>query len=271
VAWERAQAPDGDRDARAQLKRFERSKREVAAEFGVDPYSSNATLQRELNRLVWAVQAGSLESLYVPVGASGDGEGDRMRGILRRYSPRELERLNRIELRVMGVPKPLADEFLQNPWYTPRYATTLVADLSALTRARDRAHFIEVAVTANSENDVRFHQRSAELLRQYDATAKRVEAIVAVDGVVTARTESATLVVPHPTDLLIWSKATAALADSLTRPDPGDPEIAATELLVAGEASPTARRQLESRGVALVEHAFHALGPDSPAPAAGAE
>lgn len=271
TAWERAQAPDGDRDARAHLKRFERSKREIAAEFGVDPYSSNPALQRELNRVTWAVEAGGLEALYVPADAEADGEGDRMREILRQYSPRELERLNRIELRVMGVPRQLADEFVRNPWYTPRYATMLVADLSALTRAQGRVHFIEVAATAKSENDVRFHQRSAELLRQYDGTSKRIEAIDAIDGVVTARAANATLVVPHPTDLLIWSEATAALADTLTRSAPGGSEIAATELLVAGAASPTARRQLEGRGVALVEHAFHALGPDSPAPAAGAE
>lgn len=263
AAWERAYAADGDRDARTRLKRFEKSKREIAAELGVDPYSSNAVLQRELNQLVWAVQAGGLESLYVPVDAGADGEVDRMRGILRQYSPRELERLNRIELRVMGVPKPLADEFLHNPWYTPRYATMLVADLSSLGGARDRARFIELAVEAASENDVRFYQRSAELLRRYDRAAKRVEAILALDGFPAARAEGATLVVPHPSDLLIWSESTSALADSLTDSAPDEIEIAATELLVAGAASPTARRQLESRSISLVEHAFHALVPEA--------
>jgi hypothetical protein len=266
-AWDRIHGSEGDRDARSQLQRFEHRRREIAAEFGVDPYSSNAVLRRELNRLVWAVQAGGLESLYVPVQAGADGEDDRMREILRQYSPDELERLNRIELRVMGVPKPLADEFVRNPWYTPRYATMLVADLSALDQARGRTRFIELAVTAKSENDVRFYQRSAELLRRYDRSAERIEAILGLDGVLAARDGNATLVIPHPTDLLIWSEATAALADSITRSLPEDVEVSGTELLLAGTASPTAHEQLESRGIAILERAFHALVPDASTPA----
>jgi len=267
--WDGAHAKSGDRAARRELSAFGNRKREIAAEFGVDPYSSNAALQRDLNALAWAVYAGGLQSMFVPEGTTvGD---DRMLGILRQYSPRELERLNRIELRVMGVPKPLADEFLRNPWYSPRYATMLVADLSALSRARDRAKFIEVAVAANSENDAHYFQRCAELMRRYDASNGRVEAIVAVAGQPLGVAENATLVVPHPADFAVWSEPTAAFADAVTRELPADLQPEATRLLLAGAASPTARSQLESRGIAVVEHAFHALRTAPAVSDAGAE
>jgi hypothetical protein len=191
--------------------------------------------------------------------------------ILRQYSPREIERLNRIELRVMGVPKPLTDEFIRNPWYSPRYATMLVADLAALGKARKRETFIEIAAAAGSEEDARYYQRSAELMRQYDRSRGRIEEIIAVEGTLIGLAENATRLVPNPADFAVWSESTAALTDSFTRSVPADVRTETTELLLAGSASPTARRQLESRGVTVVEHAFHALSPPSTSGGAGAE
>ena len=270
-AWERANAKGGNRGERKALTAFGHRKREIAAEFSVDPYSSNATLQRELNRLGWAVYAGGLTSMFVPADTGIADESDRMLEILRKYSLREIERLNRIELRVMGVPKPLTDEFIRNPWYSPRYATTLVADLAALGKARNRETFIEVAATAGSEADARYFQRSAELLRQYDRSRGRIERIIAVEGILIGLAENATRVVPHPADFAVWSESMAALSDSFTRALPADVRTESTELLLAGSASPTARRQLESRGVTVVEHAFHALRPPSAGGSASAE
>ncbi|MBW2400891.1 MAG: hypothetical protein JRG80_16735 [Deltaproteobacteria bacterium] len=262
-AWKRANAKGSDRAERRALKAFGHRKREIAAEFAVDPYSSNATLQRELNRLGWAVYAGGLPSMFVPAGVEATGEGDRMLEILRQYSPREIERLNRIELRVIGVPKPLTDEFIRNPWYSPRYATLLVADLAALSKARKRETFIEIAATARSESeqDARYFQRSAELMRQYDRNRGRIEEIIEVEGTLIGLTENGKRVVPYPADFAVWSESTAALTDSFTRAVPTDVPEMPTELLLAGSASPAAHRQLESRGVTVVEHAFHALRP----------
>lgn len=270
-AWEGANAKGGDRAEREALRGFGRRKREIAAEFGVDPYSSNVSLQRELNRLVWAIYAGGLTSMFVPAGAEVTVEGDRMLEILRQYSPREIERLNRIELRVMGVPKPLTDEFISNPWYSPRYATMLIADLAALSTARKRETFIEIAAAARSEQDARYFQRSAELMRQYDRSRKGIAEIVAIEGTLIGLTEDATRVVPHPADFAIWSESTAALSDALTRAVPTDSPAETTELLLAGSASPTARRQLESRGVSIVEQAFHTLRPTPETGDAGVE
>jgi hypothetical protein len=52
---------------------------------------------------------------------------------------------------------------------------------------------------------------------------------------------------------------------------PTDSPAETTELLLAGSASPTARRQLESRGVIIVEQAFHTLRPTPETGDAGVE
>jgi hypothetical protein len=247
---------------------FEAKKRQIAAELGVDPYSSNRVLQRELNRFAWAAYAGGLPSMFVPftdVPSSDDdappaaSAEDRLQEILRQYSPEDLDRLNRIELAVMGVPKPLSEEFIHHPWYSPRYETTLVGNLSELDLAEDRRAFIEAALTADSEDDAHFFQRTAELMRRYNDAVGRIDKIVAVDGTVTGYAADGTLVVPFPADYAVWSESTAAFADSFTNAVPSGIEVRRTELLLSGTISPLARAKIESRGVEVVEHAFDHL------------
>jgi hypothetical protein len=252
---------------------FETKKRQIAGELGVDPYSSNKALQKELNRFAWAAYAGGLPSMFVPFAKpppAGDGESadssaeQRLREILRRYSPEDLDRLNRIELAVMGVPKPLCDEFIHHPWYSPRHETALVASLSALDLAEDRRAFIEVAITAASEDDARFYQHTAELMRRYNDNVGRIDKIVAVDGTLTAHAADGTLVVPFPADQAVWSRSTAALTKSFTEALPDDIEVRRTELLLSGTLSPKARAKIEDLGVEVVDRAFERLEARSP-------
>jgi hypothetical protein len=255
---------------------FEAKKRQIAGELDVDPYSSNKALQKELNRFAWAAYAGGLPSMFVPFSKPPpDGEGDpadpgaehRQREILRQYSPEDLDRLNRIELAVMGVSQPLCDEFIHHPWYSPRHETILVESLSALDLAKNRRAFIEVAVSAASEEDARFYQHTAELMRRYNDDVGRIEKIVAVGGTLTGYAAEGTLVVPFPADHAVWSPSTAAFARSFTEALPDDIEVRKTELLLSGTLSPKARAKIEDLGVEVVDRAFDRLGsrtPESP-------
>jgi hypothetical protein len=252
---------------------FEAKKRQIAGELGVDPYSSNKALQKELNRFAWAAYAGGLPSMFVPfVNPPPAGDGDpadpsaehRLQEILRQYSPEDLDRLNRIELAVMGVPKPLCDEFIHHPWYSPRHETTLVESLSALDLAENRRAFIEVAITAASEDDARFYQHTAELMRRYNDNVGRIDKIVAVEGTLTGYAAEGTLVVPFPADHAVWSRSTAASAKSFTEALPDDIEVRRTELLLSGTLSPKARAKIEDLGVEVVDRAFERLEARTP-------
>jgi hypothetical protein len=276
-AWEKVkQTADLARSDRGELEDsafvafigFEAKKRQIAAELDVNPYSSNKTLQRELNRFAWAAYAGGLPSIFIPFkeradavddpAAAGDSE-ERLQALLRRYSPEDLDRLNRIELTVMGVPSELRERFIANPWYSPRYETMVVQNLAALDLARDRRSFIEVATTAGSENDAHFYQRTAELMRRYNDAAGRIDAVADIDGTLVGHAADGTLVVPLAADHAVWSRDTAAFTDSFTSAAPAELEGRKTELLVSGTLSPKARAEIEARGVAVVENAFDRL------------
>jgi hypothetical protein len=196
-----------------------------------------------------------------PAGLSAD---DRLREALRQYSPEDLDRLNRIELAVMGVPKPLCDEFIHHPWYSPGHETTLVGSLSALDLAEDRRAFIEVAITADSEDDARFYQRIAELMRRYNDNVGRIDKIVVVGGTLTGYAAEGTLVVPFAADHAVWSQSTAAFAESFTKALPDELEVRKTELLLSGTLSPRARAKIEDLGVEVVDRAFDRLEAPSP-------
>ena len=201
-----------------------------------------------------------------------DGDGDpadpgaehRLREILRQYSPEDLDRLNRIELAAMGVPTPLGDEFIHHPWYSPRHETILVNHLSALDLAENRRAFIEVAITAVSEDDARFYQHTAELMHRYNDNVGKIDKIVAVEGTLTGYAAEGTLVVPFPADHAVWSRSTAASARTFTEALPDDIEVRRTELLLSGTLSPKARAKIEDLGVEVVDRAFERLEARTP-------
>ena len=248
---------------------FEAVKRQLAYQLGVDPYSSNKWLQRELNRFAWASYAGGLPGKFVPFrkGTSVTDTpeptllraGERLNEILRHFSPEDLGRLNRIELAVMGVREEPRDAFIHHPWYSLRHETVLVGSLSVLDLTENRTVFIETALGAASEEDALFYQRSAELIRAYHEESTPIGSMVSVRPAVAGYTESQILVIPLVVDHVIWSEPVARFVRDLRDRVPAELEIQETELLLSGTASERARRELGDLGFRLTENAFEHL------------
>jgi len=244
---------------------FDSKKRQIANELGVDPYSSNKALQKQLNRFAWAAYLGGLPYLFVPFVDDSDFEkapaksADSPAEAWMVYSSEDLRRLNRIELAVMGIPEPLSDALIGHPWYSPRQASLLVEALAALSLAQNRAAFIEAALSAQSEGDALRYEQIAELLRAYSDRAAPIVEVVSIEGTPMGYTQSGTLVVPLAADYAIWNAEAAALAHAITDARPRDPHVERVELVVSGSASPLARARFEALGVAVTERAFERL------------
>jgi hypothetical protein len=248
---------------------FEAKKRELAHQLGVDPYSSNRALQRQLNRFSWAAFVGGMPSMFVPF-AEGPSQrpanrdasaAERIDEILLHFSPEDLRRLNRIELAVMGISETLSDAFITHPWFSPRHQTLLVESLSGLELTADRGAFIELAAAAESEDEASFHQRTAEIFRLYNDNVAWIEAISVLAGRAAGRTADGTLDGPLALDHGAWTRPMAELAGSLSGPTaPGGP-VRRTELLLAGTLSPRCRAEIEALGLAVTERVFERLAP----------
>lgn len=257
--------PDpGGADFLGQLVEFHASKRKLAHVLGVDPYSSNTALQRALDHHAWVVSAGGAP-LPSPSAAAGGAEPSnaRLDGMLRDYSAEDLEKFNRIELAVMGVPEELREAFIRHPSYSMSQETVLVEALAALEGTDERAAFIEAAVEADSEDDAHTYRSMAQMMRSYALRTSGLECIVRVEGGVAARTESGELVVPVRADHALWTRRVAAFAEAIAGEAGGDPEVARTRIVFSGSVSSTAREGIERLGLVVGEEGLVLLAPPS--------
>ena len=234
-------------------------KRQVAAHFGVDVYSSNRVVQDKLNSLSWAGFAGDaavrLATLPIggPAGAvlTGTSFSNTVSELLRDHAPEELRRLNRDKLETMKLDEALIDAFLKHPWYSPRHETVLVQALGEMNIVSNRQAFFKVATSAEFEEEALFFQRMAEMLLSYHRNVKPLKRFVAIeDRVLMALTRDHTLVGILPIGYLSWRAELAEAVDSVTTWKSAR-HVENVELWLAGKPTPRAHRELRAQGITV--------------------
>jgi hypothetical protein len=232
-------------------------KREYAAKLGVDAYSSNEALQKELDRLAWASAAGNLTlgalsfvtgALVLQV-ASNVRLLEQAQNLVAATPPSELSKRNREQLRRMAVPDPVIDRFLRNTALSPRHETIIVASMAALGAIPGRSRFIEYATGADTEDSALLFQQIAELMASYSTVVSPVRQISVEFNLPIVTTAKGTNVVLLPIDRLLWTARNAEIARGLTGARP-----AVSELWITGDASPKAEAGLKDADLALTQH-----------------
>lgn len=235
---------------------FASTKRNYAAEFRVDPYSSNPLLQQRLNEIAWAGYGGKIAasalSALIPggVGAfvSAAKTSNWLEGIPVQTPPSELRKVNREKLAAMGVSDDVSDLFLGNTVYTPVHQTKLVNALASMKDTADRGHFIKFAVLARSGTVAFFRARQADMYARAGTRASPIERFVPVGTNAAARLASGTVVFCFPLDYLAWTEDNARLARTLDLQVSGMNGVRGKEVRMTGGISPRARTALEGMG-----------------------
>ncbi len=250
---------------------FSYLKRKLAFQFGVDPYSSNAVLQDELNELTWIAFTADLAPqfgyLFMPASAilwmsfSATRWTSYLDEQVRDYSPSDLRARDRDKLDKMGVSEEDIHRFFLNPLYSPRHSTIITTALDELTGVEDRAAFLEVASEANSEELVLFYEHVAEMMRGYHEHVGAVDRLLSMPRVPALYTKDRALVVMLPVDYLFWTSRVARVAQALTANVPSRPRVARRELWIAGNVSPRARQELEALGWTVHAQVLAQLNP----------
>jgi hypothetical protein len=232
-------------------------KREYAAKLGVDVYSSNEVLQKELDRLAWASAAGNLTlgALSMATGALALQVASNVRmleqaqNVVASTPPSELSKRNREQLRRLEVPDAIADRFLRNTALSPRHETIIVASMAALGHTQGQGSFIGYASSADTEDAALLFQQMAELIAGYStlvAPVRRIDIVLNLPLITTAK---GAVVLLLPIDRLLWTARNAALAEGLVR---GHPQ--AREVWITGDASSRAEAGLGHAGLSLTQH-----------------
>jgi len=216
---------------------FEKARLATAQQLGVDPYSDNARLQEEMDKVTWAFFAGGLP---LRVGAAVASAGVAVAATHMAGLPEDTYLLTRGEIETRDARSLLAmgvtDEDIRAFQLSRALSTTrrhlIVTSLEALSKARGRGRLVQQANDCTSPEEADFLIAALGILEERQRTGATdyasLEVLGRLPGGMNAKGE---LEVPAPVDYVTWTPEVAGFAN---RADLG----AAPKVLVTPADSP---------------------------------
>lgn len=237
-------------------------KREYCADMGCDVYSSNKSLQEELNRIGWAAAIGGLTVSGATTVASGGAvmafslvrTSDQLNEVLKSEPPSRLRITNEEKLADLGINHDLAQKFLDHPAFTPRHATLIVEALHGMKGVKGLDRFLELCLRAQDEVGANFYQNTAEILRGYHTKNARLVEIMPVLGVASASASNGRVVIAVAWDNGVYDPAIAKRIDYGRAQFEKAGFKKGFDVWTTGTASKRLKDELAKRGFALTEH-----------------
>lgn len=238
-------------------------KRDYATRYGVDPYSSNALLQEELDKIGKAAAFGSwtATAAMMPIGGTAGtvlsvtGMSQSFNNVLKNEPPPRIRAINEGKLSQMGIPADLAKRYLDHPVYTPRHDLILVDSLARIGGATGRDAFLTAAMAAQDEEEATFFVNTAQIMRGFHETRDRIIAIRMFNALPVAQTRGGVALIPFALDHGVWTANADRVSQHLKATYRAPRFNGRFELWVEGTLSPAARQELAARGFTVVENA----------------
>ena len=243
------------------------TKRKLAYELGVDPYTRFPPLKEELSRLSSAGALGGTAAgvglAFVPGGAgiaiSVGSQTENMRALLRDKTAAELEKLGRRELAAMGVPAGTVDTFYRNQFMTPTDKAVIVGALKTLGNAQNRSFYVARAARVSSPQVAFSLRRRIVLTSAYHQKVQPVQSFITMGDVPMVQTAKG-IVGIFPVDYLSWTKQFADMANGANAKKQAVARGSRIEFWITGKASPRTAKELKRMGWKLVDNAGQRLG-----------
>jgi len=244
-------------------------KRDYAHKYGVDVYSSNKVLQKQLNRVAWGAAVGGLTVSALTAGAGGATAlavyktarfADQLNQVLKAEPPPRVRIICEKKFAAMGIPDDLAKRYLDHPHFTPRHDLIIADSLLRLKGARGRDVFLRAILVAPDEVSANFYMNIAETMRGYHETVSPITEITVFEGFAFAKTQKGSVLMPFPLDHGVWSEKASQVIDFLKSNYKSPGFNGRFEMWVAGTVSPLARQQLGIRGFTVTENVAQRAG-----------
>ena len=246
-------------------------KRKIALQMGIDPYTTNTVLQKQLDDVAWASWAGGFTfsvatfPISGPVGAAltVTNLNSTVEDLLREKSPLELEQINRATFRAMGANPSDIERILNGGAFTPTEATTFAVHLKSLKGVANRGAFVKVAAQkSTTEADALFCVYTAALMDQINEKTPIARIVMLRDFPICVAKDG-TIIVALQWDYAAWTPGAAAFTDEVQKLAEKTPQAAHVFAGLSGEVSPRLRQELEKRGMIVQDRLVP--GPLSPA------
>jgi hypothetical protein len=243
-----------------QMIGYANAKRKIAVSMGIDPYSSNTILQKELDEVAWASWAGGFAfsagtfPISGPVGAAltVTNVSDSLDKLVNEKPPADLKQINRSGLRSIGTSAQDTNRFLSNTAFTPTHQTAFVLNLKSLSGVANRAAFVRAAAEKSSnESDALFCVQTSALMGQLHTGEHPLARIAMIRDFPVSIAKDGTVIVALQWDYAAW---TPGAADFLTEVqhlanEPGQNKRVL--VAISGQMSPRLQQQLQGRGITV--------------------
>jgi hypothetical protein len=253
---------DSESSRMKDLTGFSKTKRDYGYEFGVDVYSRNSILQKQLDEITWAGFGGNIAMSTLLLSVPGSkpvlsvtGGTELLNKVFRDSAPADLRKLNRAKLESMGVSKDISDLFIKNGKYTPREQTILVSALASMKNTKQRSEYIKFAILTDNADMAFFRQQQAQMYAGYDKKVKPVKEFISIHEISVAKTKDNKIVFNVPLDYMVWTKGLEIVASTITQEVARMKDVTGREIWVTGRFSPLAKETLEKLGWAVHESA----------------
>jgi hypothetical protein len=230
---------------------YEQEHRELAKKLGVDPYTTNPILSKQLDDIAltaFRAHVGVTTTMSVFIPGSIAITGTRIVSTWVWDTPRaDLIVKNRDTLEGLGLPEHSIDSFMRNPAYPLSVQTAFVEDLTHLRGVAGVPDVLALAATAESEDQARFLAAALDMLVNYHKTQTPLTS-VAGKGTIFGRDRGGVLIVPVEVDYVPWTERASYFAHR--------PDLIAQKrsIWMSGRMSPLAKKNLESLGWKINEN-----------------
>ncbi|MDP3851459.1 MAG: hypothetical protein Q8Q59_13200 [Luteolibacter sp.] len=219
-----SQAGRGIGEAAKNAAGFDKARLDTAKQLGVDPYSDNARLQEEIDKVTWAFFAGGLP---LRIGAAVASAGVAVAATNMVGIPDDTYALTQAELTLrdakslsaMGVSEADIKAFQLSRILSTTRRHRIVTSLADLSHARGRGDIVQLASSCSTAGQADFLIGALAILveRQRGGAADYV-ALSVLGRLPGATTAAGALEVPAPVDHVTW---TGQVADFAKRDDLG--------------------------------------------------
>jgi hypothetical protein len=244
-------------DAVSSLLGVTEQRRQLAAAYGVDPYTDFPPLSAKLEQLSQAAALGGLTvtgALLVIPGAAGIVVSNLSTAyklndigldeLARNYTAAQILDLNRGRLTAMGVEPELNARLLANRNYTPIDMAAMVAALDSMAAVRDREAYVACAAAVDTRAIAYVMRRQAELMADDYRRHGGYVRFVALVGYPYVIKRDGRIMTLAPIDALSWTRDTADGFDRVTAEGRRIAPNARGELRITGQATALAKRRL---------------------------
>lgn len=241
---------------------YSKTKRKIAVDMGIDPYSTNPVLQKQLDDIAWASWAGnfSFTAATLPIGGAAGvaltatNVTDACNKVVQEKPPADLKEINRTALRNMGAAPSDIQRFLNNTAFSPSQQTAFVFNLKSLEGVANRGAFVHSAAEKSStESDALFCVQTSMLLGQAHGTTPLAR-IAMIEDFPAGIAKDGTVVVALQWDYAAWTAGAAAFTGEVEKLASQSGSKKPVVLALSGEISPRLRDELQKREFTVRDH-----------------